>query len=1223
MPSTPAADAKPSLSPHRYPVVFQSLGVHTPTSDHSHPHVDDQGEPVELSAQLEVQHGQVYLHLTCRTCKATGTKHPASTPSAQSGSASTKERHPASSRPSSKGRRFSVPLSKRSPSAKLCRERSSEKRHKHAGAASTSSVSAPPHHPKQHYTIALAEISPMAAQLPLSEELRSRLHLDLHDRDAVTYSSHSTPRAAFASRLPSCEMPRSPSALSSSACPLPSRSPLVMSSRTRDNSLSARPSSSRHAASNAATYGQYLDVAEPFRSNVRSPPSPLLISSSKGMDCGQSRSCSVEDVATKARRSPLEPTSHMPRETGTRLLTPHIEKTCASQTLRSTQLSGLSLDASTPLQPQAMDGSLDTAIGLVEYEELLTLTFLGSTETTHHCSISDEERHVRRDESNESLHHRKMPWSLLRLLWPEKKDAQQSKSASAVSTGSDVCSSARQSSATPLHPPQGEKSPPRRSRLAASSPVLAFTASMSPRNAGDVPFALNQAQKFRLRFLNEDDLREFLSGYVAMRKWVKEMRKKNIAFKRRAEAVRRNDGAGKSGSPRLDVNDTGNADSSEYEVDLRESATNSPDSPSTAAYNEYPRNAGSLSPRVGPLFAENSDDVLGNSPLAASEGSDAEHHVDELAAAGSTLSSKVKAAFGCRGWQDYVRHAVDPRYGVAYATVPLFLWHTFLPLASSVLYTCQRGFLIVECLPPACSPIYSENCSLNACGAECNTAAEASLQHWNQVVCRLLAPIRTLLEVAPAATQPDAVPKCKGVANLSPTSKGPAAAQELSVSAFTTDAGFDGVPLVLPSGSGDAFQPKDDYATTFKDVFLCLSESHLLFMNSFGHVRFHFSFDEVALITHSAATDSFPAHPFVRFRLKSSEYFGTPTFVLTFVLIPDVPHRVRVPHAAASPHPPETEPKTQSRAARPTSSPSATAHDTASVISHSAPGTSFAAANSCVGFMEDEEKQRLLGRHEALLDTFEAVCPRPLEQCTLSELMSSGSGKSHSAHIRQLVSCASTGAAGSPLVSTFSNAHAGASPWMARRYGTNPILCVRVNAGDISIADPKTSPTEGVSVAATALPLALRRCFGAWQRRALRQRQTSRECSPLAQVVPSGSPTSAFSDVILRWGRDDPGLVLRDAGHDMDLSLERATRAMPLLASKEEVFQHYAASLRDSLPRSLSPSSSSPDSREAHERRKRGGAKGCGSSSAGDTYVPMAPTKRCSSIVRRKAMKGR
>ncbi|KAG5472136.1 hypothetical protein CUR178_02810 [Leishmania enriettii] len=1216
MPSTSAADAKPSLSPHRYPVVFQSLGVHTPTSDHSRPHVDDQGEPVELSAQLEVQHGQVYLHLTCRTCKATPTKHPASTPSAQSGSASTKQRHPAPSRPSSKARRFSVPLSKRSPSAKLCRKRSSEKKHKHAGAASTSSASAP-HHPKQHYTIALAEISPTAAQLPLSEELRSRLHLDLRDRHAVTYSSHSTPRAAFTSRLPSCEMPRSSSALPSSACLL------VMSTRTRDTSLSARPSSSRHASSNAATYGQYLDVAEPFRSNVRSLPSPLLISPSKGMDYGPPRSCSVEDVATKARRSRLDPRSHMPRETGTRLLTPRIEKTCASQTLNSTQLSSLSLDTATPLPPQVMDGSLDTAIGLVEYEELLTLTFLGSTETTHHCSISDEERHVRRDESNESLHHCKLPWSLLRHLWPEKKDDQRSMSASAVSTGSAVCSSARQSSAAQLHPPKGEKSPPRRSCLAASSPVSASTASMSARNVRGVPFVLHQAQKFRLRFLNEDDLREFLSCYVAMRKWIKEVREKNIAFKRRAAAVRRNDGARKSGAPRLVVNDADNADTSEYEVDLRESATNSPDSPSTAAYNECPCNAESLCPKVGSLFAENSDDVLGNSPLAVSEGSDAEHHDDELAATGITRSSKVRAAFGCRGWQDYVRHTVDPRYGVAYATVPLFLWHAFLPLASSALYTCQRGFLIAECLPPPCSPICSENCSLDACGAECNTAAEASLQHWNQVVCRLLAPIRTLLEVAPAATQPDAVPKCTGVAHLPPTPQGLAAAQELPVSAFTSDAGLDGVLLVLPSGSGDAFQPKDDCATTFKDVFLCLSESHLLFMNSFGHVRFHFSFDEVALITHSAATDSFPAHPFVRFRLKGSEYFGTPTLVLTFVLIPDVPHRVRVPHAAASPHSPETEPKTQSRAARPTSSPSATAHDTASVVSQTAPGTFFAAANGCVGFLEDEEKQRLLCRHEALLDTFEAVCPRPLEQCTLSELMSSGSGKSHSARIRQLVSCASTGATDSPLLSTFSNAHAGASPWMAHRYGTDPILCVRVNAGDISIADPKTSPTEGVSVAAPWLPLALRKRFGAWQRRDLRQRQTSQECSPLAQVVPSGWPESAFSDVILRWGRDDPGLVLRDAGHDRDLSLEWATRAMPLLASKEAVFRHYAVSLRDSLPRSLSPSSSSPDSCEAHERRRRGGAKGIGGSSAGDTYVPMAPTKRCSSIVRRTAMKGR
>ncbi|KAG5471462.1 hypothetical protein LSCM1_01551 [Leishmania martiniquensis] len=1203
MPSTSEADSRPSRSPRWYPVLFQSQAVRTPTSHLRPPQVSHQGESIELSALLELDHGQVYLHLTCRSREATVMKDPVSTPLARTGATTTKQPHFASSHSPVTRRSFSVPLTERLPHESIRDKTLCEKKHKHAEAVSTLLARAPPYHLKWCYTVALEEILPVAVQRPLSAELRSRLQLDLQDEDAFTYSSHSTPRAALAS-LAGVDFTGMPSTPSSGACPLPSRSPPIMSSRTRDSNLSARPASSRHAASTATTYGQYLDVAEPFRSNVRSPPSPRPLLSSKGMGGRQSSSSAIDADVTTACHSSSGHTSLVTRESGSRLLTPRMERKCAPRTLPETHLSRLSPDTSTPSQTHAMGVSLGTAPAVGAYEELLSVTFSGVVERAgmHSCSLSNEERDEGREESNKRLRYRKLPRRLHRFVLDEKKGLRRSHSARTVSTTIDAVTDAPKCSATPLQSPQGKQWPRQRSHHAAWSSVLASAAHASEHKAPDLPLALEQASTFCLRFVTEGDLRAFLSCYVSMRRWAAEAEEKEVS----AAASRRGHGTGNRSASGRRLKDGNNSVSSECEAYRRERAANSLDSPSTAAYNECPHDAESFGPRGSPLSRELADGLLSDFHLPLVEGSGNGREGDKHAAAKNALSTPVRAASRSRDWQDYVRHATDIRYRIAYATVPLFLWYSFLPLASSVLFTCQRGFLIVERLSPPCSPVYSPNGTLNASGAECDTAAEASPPQWRDIVCRLLAPIRTLLEVAPPA-----VPQRTDAEDPPPIPQRSVASWESSATPATTRATSDGVALVLPSADSATCQPTEDDLTTFKDVFLCLSESHLLFLNSFGRLRFHFSFDEIAFITHSAATGSFPAHPFIRFRLKSSGYFGTPTFVLTFVLIPDVPRLGGIAHAAALPHAPESAPTTQNRPVQRRSPASEAPHAVSCVASRHSLGVSVAATHNYDGFLEDKEKQRLLRRHQALLDSFETVCPRPLDRCTFNELMGTKNGEARNARLRDMAACASAGAFGTHPAPTFSNVRASAFEWGAHHHKTDLLLCIRIDAGDIRIAGPEGQPSKGARLTAAPLSQAVTRISFA------------RQSTCPAQVVPSGSPTSAFSDATLRWSREDPGIVLRDAGHDMDFSFERAARPTPLLASKEAVSQHFSVPFRNDLRRSVSLTYVGSCSLDAKDKKASGVAKDSEDSGTDETYLPMAPTKRCSSIVRRAAMKGR
>ncbi|CAC9520796.1 hypothetical protein, unknown function [Leishmania infantum JPCM5] len=1224
MQATSAADAGPPRASRRYHVLFWPHVVSTPTSDLSGTGDGNRDEPVELSARLKLKLGQVYLHLTHRPREANLPEHPASAPATQDGGARAKHSSFAPSQRSSKQSRWlllSLPPSRSSLHRHHSPVTSVDKKHEHAGAPSTSSASCAHPHLKQHYTIALTEISPLAAQLPLSAELRSSLHLNRVDRDAATYSSHSTPRAPFMS-LASWDLSGAPSALSSNFCCPPGCDLSVTSARPRDSNLSARRASSRRAKSTTATYGQYLDVAEPLRSSTRTLPSPLLTASSKGTGCWQSSSCPGEGDATRGHHSPCTCTSHAPRGKGSRLLTPLVDKAPASQTLPITHLSSSSFGSLTPPQTHAASLRLFTASVILEYEELLGVTFFGVPETAGvaNCSSSDDEGHGLLDKASRRFGHRQLHGTLLSSIVPPKQNARRPQSARAPSPHSEVISDDDRGAVTPLHPPHGHLPTPWKCNHATRSPVFAPTAHVCPRKVPELPFKLNQAQTCCLRFLTETDMREFLSCYIEMQTYVKQMQEKSAAAKRWAEAGGRDSGGRQLATSRLTECDKENSVSSEYEVYLRDSTTNSPGSPSTTTYNEHSRHSKALGPRGSSLSTNIVlDDLLRDSQPAASEGIDGgQHDNSKRYTEFSALSTPVQTTVRSHGWQDYLRRKVDPRYGISYATVPLFLWHSFLRLAPSVLYTCQRGFLIVERLPTPSSPDRSEYGSRNSRCAELKASKEASKQRLNDLVCRPLSPIGAALEVAPSTMQPrqrQASPSPEGVSERCPTPLVPVAALKSLPSASTTRSSCDDVKLVLPSVASAPCERTDEHITTFKDVFLCLSESHLLFMNSFGHAWFHFSFDEIVLITHSAAMDSFPTHPFLRFRLKPSECFDTPTFVLMFILLPDVPHHVQLASASASLRPPEAEPVAQRGSARSTSSPSVSAQRATAWASGQAPGESVAVAGHCVSLVEAEEKERLLCRHKALLDIFETVCPRPVERCTFTELMCGENSKAHRARLRQLLLRASTGVPGFPLADNSSDVYAGASSWMAQQHSTTPILCVKLTAGDISVADSDARRSEGAHPPANQPPLASSRSSSARQ-----ARDSRRRLSP-PHRAPDGSRTSAFAGPTLRWGRDDPGIVLKDAGHDMDFSFERATRTMPLLACKETVSQGYSASSQAFQPHGLYPTRCGSGSAKAKKKNEDGGAKGSSLGGAEDMYIPMAPKKRRSSIVRCVSMK--
>jgi hypothetical protein len=1084
----------------------------------------------------------------------------------------------------------------------------------------------PQRHPKQYYVVELHDVSPLAAQLPLSAELRANLQLNLVDGEAATYSSHSTPRAVGLSY--SCgatSAAATASAVASNFYFPPSRGPVVMSQRTRHESPSAN-----FSAMTAPTYGQYLSAAEPYRVHTRSLQTPRSKAGS-GLGSLQHSSSLGEGDLTMIHES--HPSS-MPRsKSNSPLLRPQQPGPSCEAACLSEQSNAFDDVSATPLlSPTAKRDAIS------DYAELLLVAFFGVVTAAGVPNLSfstDAKGEVMVEKKRQKMGSRGWHKSLFKWFVPTKSAGllprRSISSLSNISgTISNSTGSPRISPAQPNAPSTLPSKQPKDSKKGkqgnkastasassmkhTSSPVSATAAHIDPYKVLELPLSLNKHDTFHLQFLCEDDLCRFLARFVELQTRLREAeraKQTTVSSPLWHPHLRKPTiGSNRFGEEDEESNDGGDNDADRHgkEPQLRESG-------STASYNDYPRNGDALGEDSG------DDSLLSDLADAAYTSTEPRRRGRRAASGDAAMVALPTDFFRSRGWEEYFRCTMDHRFGVPFATVPLFLWNSFLPLAKLVLYTCYRGFLIVERVPPEAS-MYSDEDSNTASLSDSERAVEVGKQRLNALVSRLLTPIRA------AQTPPRHPPSSSttrlnrhGVMDVLPVTPLPVnegkADDGVDSYRSSSSANRDAVKLVLPSTGEAAGQRNHDHLTTVKDVFLCLSESHLLFMSSFGHLRFQCSLDEVALITHSAPTVDFPTYPFFRFRLKSSDFFGAPTFVLTFTLLPEVPNEVRAASLGrfqtahqAQTHPlqPPTHSRTSSAAS--SSSSSTTTTSTASDQLH--------AADDSGTLLADEEKERLLQRHEEFLRIFAAVCPRPLEFRTFAEVLAAELGRSRRIPLSRFTSRPTRKVSGSP-VTHFGLGHTPerGSSWMALNYDFNPILCVKVEADDIELYDMEVGGGGEVRRSNnTCSGLTPASSPSVPQRDSSLRRRSKRSTSPELRLKRQGCALTP------RWGRDDPGIVLQDAGRDMDFSLEVAMRTMPLLANKEEVHAGYGNSAA-STQRSLHPGSHSGED-GGGDTGDNGNKKNTvtaevpgGAGGGGEFYVPIAPKKKKSFILHR------
>lgn len=1196
---------------------------------------------VALHARFKIRHSKLCLILTYDPCQASRAL-PTSTPTTQpqlSGFSefSSKRRSSNSSRgnagsPSTNGKSAHGGSAHRSGSVE-----SASQPH------SPATLVDPHRHPKQYYVVELQAVSPLAAQLPLSAELRAHLRLNLVDGEAATYSSHSTPRATGASMNSGAT---SAAGLASNFYFPPNRSPPVMSRHTRHNSPSAH-----FTAPTAPAYGQYLNAEEPYKVHSRSRQNTPQ--SRSGLQSRQ-RSCSLgEGDLTMIHES--RPPSGQPSKNTSLVLVSQREAPVSEKN------SGLD-DVSTP---QTLLIPMLKADALADYADLLLVAFFGvaiAAGVPNMSFTTDPQGEVLVEKKKKKMSSR--PWhkSLFKWFVPSKaaEVVPPRRSVSTLSSFSAVISSSSGSpQATPAQPNAPSTLPARAAKKgkssssSASTPkrvsslVSAASAHVDPLKVLELPFTLNKHDTFHLRFLCEEDLHDFLARYVELQTRLREAERakhadsssplwhppvrnsrfgedendEEVSEDRRSSS---DDGVGGFGFP----ND-GEEGADEFDEGC--------DTGSTATYSDYPRNAEALGEGDG------GDDVcyggdqvsIGPSRIALQSHAAAEASRGTRRQKGAGTNATTAAAtpptvfFRSRGWEEYLRYTLDPRFGVPFATVPLYLWHSFLPLSKLVLYTCHRGFLIVERVPPEAAQSDREVLASDLADmTDSERTLELGRQRLNALVNRLLTPIRTAQ--SPPRHPPPAASSANrhGVVEVLPVKPLPlndarsrgGAVEDCEDSGNSSGAAsWDTVKLVLPSTDEASGKRTDDHFTTVKDVFLCLSESHLLFMNSFGHLRFQCSLDEIALITYSAATAAFPTYPFFRFRLKSGDYFGAPTFVLTFTLLSDVPHDIRAMslgrfqemYQAQQQRHAGAHPRTPSAASSASTTPS---------------------ADDGVCLLADDEKSRLLQRHGDFLRVLGAVCPRPLEFHTFAEMIAAELGRGHRVGVSQLTTASQANVTGSQMA-RFESGHAPAatvttsndgSPtamergrsWMALNYNENPILCVKVEADDIELYDAEAR-AEGRSKMSACISTATQYAVStsSGQRDSSRRRRSKMSMPPETRFMNPARSTTP------RWGYGDPGLVLEDGGRDMDFSLEVATRTMPLMATKAEVHAGYGSNMASRQPSFLpdGPENVSRNDGAANNNIRVADLSGA-EMGKGDFFVPVAPKKKKSVILHREAL---
>ncbi|KPI88066.1 hypothetical protein ABL78_2842 [Leptomonas seymouri] len=1152
---------------------------------HCAPYVADTSVPASASAY---PHKEVVLHARLRIRQHKLCLLLSYDPSKQSHATSATKGHPYGAEERSPAKRASTLYRRKAsiqPSGVKPKQRSLIVGSGRATNAATTkpSTSVDPHrHQRQHYMVELKEVCPLAAQLPLSAELRAHLRLNAIDGEAATYLSHSSPRCAglmmHSSRAPTTTTP-----MNSNFYLQPRRVTPQMSHNLRQDSPSAGPSNVI-----APIYGQYLSAEEPFKTHTRS----LQTSRSKvGQRSGHHISSLDEGDSVMAHVS--RTSSRQLEKSNSPLLRPQREFALMGQMEASANSDTCDHPSAlqTPGQPTEQQDTI------TDYAELLLVAFFGVVASAGVPNLSfttDPRGEVMIKRKAKKMSSR--PWhkSLFKWFVPSRLgDALARRSVNVVSTISGAFSSS--SGSTQVSPVQtnatrtipgkfSQQQNKQRKGLSStiahrktSSPVSAAAAHIDPQQVLELPFILASHSTFHLRFFSEEDMNGFLCCYVELQTQIKKdagkVKNANLSSPLWHPPVRKPTFASNR------VGDEGDEVNSYHDSEGAQQGFELVGTASSASYQDYPRNTEAIGPGGdAPL--------VGDSPTS-SGCTEARRHKD--AGGKATKVMPPMAFLRSRGWEEYLRYNIDPRFNVPYASFPLYLWNSFLPLSKLVLYTCYRGFLIVERVPPDTSNSDEDSSAPHVDNlSDQERAVQVGKQRLNALVNRLLTPIYTahdLLSVPPRLNQ-------HGVAEVHSavpvTSVGDRADAEAGSNVAHGISSWDAVKLVLPS-TEEATGPRySDRFTTVKDIFLCLSESHLLFVNSFGRLRFQCSMDEIAMVTYSAATADFPTYPFFRFRLRSSDHFGAPIFVLTFTLLPEVPHAIReAPRDSLQ----------EAHLPQPPSTVSLAPSTSSSTVSEGS-----CSSDDCIHMLETEEKERLLRRHEDFLRVFSAVCPRSMEFLTFDELLASGMSRSRGARLSRLASAPYRKASGSPLVPDGTGPTViREMPWMSQNFNANPIPCIKVEAGDVELYDVEVAG-EGRKKTRSA-PSTLSHTTDTSRRQC---RTVARRRAKSSAVLEPHLKNAARC-VTPRWGHEDPGILLRDGGRDMDFSLEVATRTMPYLAQKKEVhasFGSHMASMRESLHLG--------GSGDGDRRSRRT------DSNAGEEYfVPIAPKKKQSVILHR------
>lgn len=330
-----------------------------------------------------------------------------------------------------------------------------------------------------------------------------------------------------------------------------------------------------------------------------------------------------------------------------------------------------------------------------------------------------------------------------------------------------------------------------------------------------------------------------------------------------------------------------------------------------------------------------------------------------------------------RRWVNYVRRAADPRTELPFAKIPVFLWRSFLPLSQHVVYRCERGYLAIEAAEVRASERAEDSNDNNDDGSGSGSGALADGGSGTRrrrrlaTAQRALSPLRAARNLQPGAAlahSSSPPPRHEGsdrgggggsnsggdarrgpfrhrrrtswdTVKLFITSPaGPAPPGGFlalsNPSSFIGASSGGGTPATtLPAVSTPAHHHTTAGAQ-FKDCFLCLTESHLLFYNSFAELKAHFALSEVETVLFSACMGGGPqgklareltlrcrnntndrdsdndddsaegqsephlpaSYPFVCFRIRpGKDELNEPPLLCTFTLLPLVPHQLGDP----------------------------------------------------------------------------------------------------------------------------------------------------------------------------------------------------------------------------------------------------------------------------------------------------------------------------------------